>query len=156
MAICIYSDSESICVGRWWGCVYVTMEDRLMEMMSAAGGAVNKPACRRRSKICCLYCWPARAAIPTTYVLSGCNRAPGDSDSETALFEGARASSNRLHCVLQVLPSSLLGAVFGFVCHNTHKQQPLHITQTWQMKCSSEVEVKTKRPELRSAFLDPL
>jgi hypothetical protein len=40
----------------------------------ATWGSVNKPARRRRSKICCLRCWPAGAAIQPTYLLSGCNR----------------------------------------------------------------------------------
>jgi hypothetical protein len=39
----------------------------------------------------------------------------------------AHIISSGLHYVLQVLPSSLLGAVFGLVCHNAHKQQPLHM-----------------------------
>ena len=46
---------------------------------------------------------------------------------------------NRLRYVLQVLPSSLLGAVR--VCHNAHKQQIL--------------QSQNEKTELRSAFLDP-
>jgi hypothetical protein len=49
--------------------------------------------------------------------------------------------------VLQVLTSSLLGAVFGLVCHNAHKQQPLYMTR---VKCS--FKVKTKSPGFTGLF----
>ena len=52
---------------------------------------------------------------------------------------------NRLRYVLQVLPSSLLGAVR--VCHNAHKQQ---ILQTSRIKCS--FKAKTKRPSFAAPF----
>jgi hypothetical protein len=53
--------------------------------------------------------------------------------------------------VLQVLPSSLLGAVFGLVCHNAHKQQAHQITR---MKCMSQrsSKDKTKRPSFAAPF----
>jgi hypothetical protein len=45
------------------GCVYVTYEGWLVE----GEGAVKNPARRRRSKLCCLLCWPAWA--DTRYLL---------------------------------------------------------------------------------------
>jgi hypothetical protein len=88
------------------------------------------------------YSLPTCFLAVTNRVLSG---------SETSPFGGAHhAPSNRLRYVLQVLPSSLLGAVcFELVYHNVRKQQILRIAR---IKCNSKSKRKDRASQRFFAF----